>query len=387
MNSKEFSKASPGDLMPTPEGAVAFLPHGLPPSLKITANLTRLIHEASLALGELKGAARLLPNPNLLIGPLSYREALLTSKIEGTVATAEALFLAEANPEHESISDDVEEVRNYVKAMESGLRELETLPLSNRLIRNIHARLMQGVRGANKRPGEFRNIQNHIGVSGTSIHDARYVPPPPKYVANLMHDFESYLHTDSEYDPIIRLALTHYQFEAIHPFLDGNGRIGRLLITLLLCSWKVLDRPLLYMSTYFVRTEQEYRDLLLEVSVNGNWSGWLDYFVRGITMSAQDAVSRANDLIILKEQYAEAIRSRGKSMQALRLIEELMEHPWTTAAKTVHDLEVSPATANKLIDHLVEIGFLTEVSGRQRGRIFVAQGIQEIIERDVRFAQ
>lgn len=387
MKSHFFSEKSPGRLVPTIEGAMAFVPDKLTKlNLSAEQRRTTLVQQASLALGKLDGTAKLLPSPEFLIGPLSYREALLTSKIEGTVTTAEAVLLAEASPSETSEKSEIDEVRNYLRAMDSAIKSLENLPLSNRLICDAHRILMRGVRGDSMTPGEFRRIQNYIGTPRSRIASATYVPPPPQEVPTAMQDLEVFLNDhNSSFDPLTRLAVAHYQFEAIHPFLDGNGRIGRLLITLSLCAWGVMSRPLLYSSTFFSENETDYRGLLQQVTQSGKWSEWIEFFLLGIRQSADDALSRAEELVVLRESLYRDIRDNKRSILLLDQIDRIMAQPWTTASKTAQELGVSLPTANKVIDQLRKIGFLIEATGRQKRRIYIAPAIREIIERDARF--
>ncbi len=271
MELADFAADQAGRLITAPQGYWAFVPNPLPPSVNLTWDLVGKISEADRALSELAGVARTLPNPHLLIGPFIRREAVLSSRIEGTQASLSDLFFFEASGTIDPQTPDVREVSNYVKALEHGLARLKKLPVSLRLIREMHEQLMGGARGDHLTPGEFRRSQNWIGPPGCTLMDAVYVPPPEDEMTEALDHLEKYLHSASSLPPLVRLALIHYQFEAIHPFLDGNGRIGRLLLTLLLCAEGLLPHPLLYLSAYFERHRQEYYRLLLAVSQSGHW--------------------------------------------------------------------------------------------------------------------
>jgi Fic family protein len=280
----------------------AFVPHPLPPHLPLEPSLVRLLSDADRALGELAGLARTLPNASLLIPPFLRREAVLSSRIEGTRAGLAELYAYEAG-QPVSPPSDVREVHNYVRAFEYGLERIHTLPVSLRLLRELHQRLMEDVRGEQATPGEFRRSQNWIGPPGCTLNQAHFVPPPVPEMNEGLDAFEKYIHGDDPSPPLIRLALIHYQFEAIHPFLDGNGRIGRLLISLLLAHWNLLPLPLLYLSAFFERNRQQYYDLLLAVSERGACSDWVSFFLRGVLAQATDANRRAKRLQDLQAEW------------------------------------------------------------------------------------
>ena len=294
MDPQAFKDSPAGQIISVGGDYSAFIPRPLPPPLSWTDDLISALSEADRALGQLAGLGRLLPNPHLLIRPFLHREAVLSSRIEGTQASLSDVFAYEANqPLLFELPSDTREVYNYVRALEYGMERLATLPLSLRLLREIHAVLMEGVRGASQTPGQFRDRQNWIGTPGCAARDAIFVPPPVSEMMAVLGDFERYLHAESHLPPLIRIGLIHYQFETIHPFLDGNGRIGRLLITLLLCAWDLLPQPLLYLSAYFERWRDAYIDLLYAVSQRGAWNAWLVFFLQGIAIQARDAVARA----------------------------------------------------------------------------------------------
>lgn len=358
----------------------SFVPATLPPTIKASWELSRETSEADRRLSELAGTARTLPNPHLLIGPFSRREAVLSSKIEGTVASLSDLMSYEALGNNANDRSDVREVANYVKALEYGLKRVSELPVSLRLMRELHARLMDGVRGGELTPGEFRTRQNWIGDPGCKIVDATYVPPPVVEMMAALDDFERYIHTLSELPPLVRMAILHYQFEAIHPFVDGNGRIGRLLITLMLVTEGLLPQPLLYLSAFFDRHRGDYYRLLLEVSQNGNWSEWIIFFLRGVAEQAEDAIVRANKLQKLSTEYREQLQTVRASTALLKLTDYLFNHPVITVPLAQSILKHSQPSAQHNIDRLVQEGILQEITGRQRGRVYIADRIMAIVE-------
>ena len=294
----EITKDAPGRLVKNPQGGWVFLPNPLPPEIDLGWPLVTALSAADRALAELAGVGGTLPNPHLLIGPFVRREAVLSSRIEGTQASLSDLFFFEAAPQQHRGPEDVREVANYVNALEYGLKRIETLPISSRLIRELHGHLMAEVRGGERAPGELRRVQNWIGPEGCSLDEATYVPPPPQELPGALGALEEFIHGPSDLPPLIRFALVHYQFEAIHPFLDGNGRIGRLLITLGLGSEGLLPHPLLYLSDFFEKNRKEYYRLLLAVTTHGRWEPWIRFFLRGVADQSRDAILRARALLV-----------------------------------------------------------------------------------------
>lgn len=357
-----------------------FIPPDLPPKVEWDAELISVLSAADRALGQLAGLGRTLPNPHLLIRPFTHREAVLSSQIEGTQASLSDLYLFEVSTKIELKAPDVREVSNYVEALEYGLQRVPTLPLSRRLICELHARLMDGVRGAQRSPGEFRRQQVWIGPEGSSVDQARFVPPPPgPELDRILNTFERYLQTPSDLPPIIRLAIVHYQFEAIHPFVDGNGRIGRLLITLMLCLDGILPQPLLYLSAYFERHRRMYYDLLLAVSQRNAWHDWLTFFCRGVASEAMDAVDRARRLMELQARYTRTIGTRRTSALSIKLVEMLFERPAITVATAAAALGVTPVAAQRHIDHLCAAGIIEEITGQRRNRVYLARSVIDAI--------
>lgn len=361
-------------------GYWGFVPPDLPPAIQWSSDLAAPLSAADRALGHLAGVGSNLPNPHLLINPFIRREAVLSSQIEGTQASLSDLILFELGSDVERRVPDVLEVSNYVRALEYGLERVKTLPLSLRLIRELHRQLLEGVRGQNRSPGEFRRSLVWIGPQGTTLDSARFVPTPPgPELDRALSALEAYLQAPSQLPPILRLAAVHYQFEAIHPFLDGNGRIGRLLITLMLCLDGVLSQPLLYLSAYFERYRQRYYDLLLQVSQKGAWHDWLVFFCQAVACEAMDGVDRARRLMQLRAQYMEKVGKRQASALAVRLVESLFDRPATTASQAAATMGISAVSAHRHIDRLVEMDILAEITGQQRNRIYLAKGIIQAI--------
>lgn len=380
MQPADFSENKSGHLIRTPQGYWAFVPAPLPPVLDLTWEFVRQISEAERALSELAGIARNLPNPHLLINPFIRREAVLSSRIEGTRAGMSDLLFFEADNTSEPRVADVREVLNYVRALQYGLARLKELPVSLRLLREIHEHLMQGVRGASLTPGEFRRSQNWIGPPGCTLMDATYVPPPVTEMNEALGELERYLHTPSSLPLVVRLASVHYQFEAIHPFLDGNGRTGRLLLTLLLCEEGALPQPLLYLSAFFEQHRQDYYRLLLAVSQRGAWSEWVAFFLRGIAEQSLDAVRRSRALLDLWQRYREQFQAVRSSALLLGLIDRLFDTPAITIAGITRQFGITPRAAQMNVDKLIAAGILKEATGRQRNRIFIAPEIISITE-------
>lgn len=378
MNPADFRAPMAGRVIQAPGGYAAFVPAPLPPEISYDAGLVLALSRADSALSELSGLGRQLPNPHLLIAPYVRREAVLSSRIEGTRASLSDLLLDEADLDGPGEGDaDVQEVRNYVTALEYGLERLRDLPLSLRLVRELHERLMQGVRGDRATPGEFRRSQNWIGPAGSTPATAPYVPPPPDLLMEALGDWERFLHERDQMPDLIQCAVMHEQFEAIHPFLDGNGRVGRLLITLFLVERGRLPEPLLYLSDYIEAHRQEYYDTLQRVRTMGDWPSWLRFFLVGVEETARAAVRQASRLMDLREAYRLRLNRRPN---ALRLLDELFVNPYLTAARAVRILDVSDPTARQTIALLLKEGLLEEVTGRSWGRVYLARPILRAIE-------
>ena len=367
-----------GKTIRCPEGYDAFIPATLPPDIEWTTPLVQALSEADRAVGQLAGEGGRLPNPHLLIRPFVRREAVLSSRIEGTQATLGELLAAEAGSRVERSPDDLHEVANYVVALEHGMDRLASLPLSLRLVRELHARLMEGVRGNTATPGEFRRSQNWIGPPGSTLATASHVPPPPHEMMECLGAWETFLH-ERELPPLVHAALAHYQFEAIHPFLDGNGRVGRLMITLLLVERQVLTSPLLYLSAWFEGTRDEYYGHLQAVRERGAWEPWLAYFLTGVTRQANDAIGRArriNDLLAGWRQLAAA----APSATPAALVDLLAQNPFWTIRGVADRLGVAFTTAQRAVTKLEAVGILAPTSDARRDRVYCAQEILDILE-------
>jgi Fic family protein len=384
MDTSRFTEDSPGRLLRSPQGYVAFVPDSLPPVITFDLGLAARMSEADRALSELAGVARTLPNPHLLIGPFVRREAVLSSRIEGTQASLSDLLFFEASNLREQEVPDVREVSNYVRALEYGLSRLDTLPLSLRLIREMHERLLEGTRGQSLTPGEFRRSQNWIGPAGCTLMDAIYVPPPVDEMAGALDAFEKYLHAPSELPPLVRLAIAHYQFEAIHPFLDGNGRIGRLLVTMLLCTEGLLPLPLLYLSAYFERHRDEYYSNLLDVSLRGSWNKWIGFFLRAVAVQSRDAIQRSDTLLGLWRAYRDKMQAARSSALLLRIVDGLFQNPALTNPGIAKELSITPRAAQLNVDKLIAAGILQEMTGRKRNRLYVAHEIISALDESER---
>ncbi len=380
MRREDFSDQASGELVDW-EGALHFVPNLLPPRLAYSENLVRRLTDAAEALGELKALSAIAPNAQLLIQPFLKREAVLSSKIEGTVTRLDQLLLFEADEDNPPDNPaDAREVGNYVSAMFHGLKLLESLPLCLRLIREVHAKLMAGVRGDDRRPGEFRTRDVVIGRSGATKTTARFVPPPANRLGPLLDNLEHFLNQPGDVSIVAQLAIAHYQFEAIHPFFDGNGRLGRLMIAFMLHARDVLPKPMLYLSAYFEEHDREYRDHLLAVSQHAAWDAWILFVAEGIREQAGDVVARTNQLLQLQTTYRHNLQEKGHSANALRLVDQLFTSPYITATGVAAILDVTFKTAGNTIDRLMEEHILQELDPRRRrNRVYVAPQIVQLL--------
>jgi Fic family protein len=353
------------------EGYTAFIPAPLPPDPPVAMDpeLVCLLSEADRAVGRLDGVATVLPNPELFVAMYVRHEAVLSSQIEGAQSSLDDVLQFEIDAAGKELPKDVAEVVNYVHAMNHGLARIRQLPLSLRLIREIHEKLMAGVRGGERTPGEFRRSQNWIGPPGCTLTDATFVPPPVHEMQTALDHFEKFLH-DASLPVLVQCGLAHAQFETIHPFLDGNGRIGRLLVTFLLCERNVLHRPLLYLSLFLKTHRSEYYDRLTAVRRDGHWEGWLKFFLRGIVEVSRSATETARAILHLRETHRQWIGDRlaGRAALGTRLLDYLFEQPIVSVPLVEKRLDCSFATANKLVEQLVELGLVREMTGWQRNR-------------------
>jgi Fic family protein len=363
-----------GRYITQPTGYRAFMPAPLPPqpALALGGELQGLLSAADRALGRLDGSVLTLPNPDLFVFMYVRKEAVLSSQIEGTQSSLQDLLAAEARLFEQTLPRDVDEVINYVRAMNHGLARLAKLPVSVRLIREIHAELMHGVRGGRLQPGELRTSQNWIGPADCTLHTATFVPPPHHAVPAALGDLEAFLHASDDLPPLAKIALAHVQFETIHPFLDGNGRVGRLLITFLLTERGVLHKPVLYLSHYFKQHRQTYYEHLQAVRDQGSWEAWLAFFLRGVIEVAGEAAETARRILQLREQHRTAITAQlGRAAgNGHKVLESLFDRPIVAVNDVQKMTGTTYAAANSLVSRLVKLGVLSEMTGYARNRRF-----------------
>lgn len=367
-----------GSIVRSPRGYQAFVPNNLPPIIEWNNDVVNALSRADFLLGKLAREGSQLPNSHLLIRPFITREAVLSSKIEGTQATLGEILAANAGAQSKRNPDDLQEVQNYITALDYGLKRLGELPLSLRLIKEIHEHLMQGVRGSHAAPGEFRRIQNWIGSPGCTLNSAKFVPPPPDNLMDCLGSLESFLH-NRQLPPLIHIALCHYQFEAIHPFLDGNGRVGRLLIMLLLVEQDILPSPLLYLSAFFEATRDEYYKRLFSVSAKGSWNDWLVYFLNGVSVQSEDVLSRAERINNLLKKWQLKMANTGSSV-AVETIQRVAVNPYFTTKKMAEDLGVAYSTAQRSIHKLEAAGIISKTNDNKRDKVYCATEILSILE-------
>lgn len=354
-----------GDFIMQPSGYKSFLPSDLPPEppIKFDGEMLTLLSEADRKLGRLDGVTQILPNPELFVAMYVQKEAVLSSQIEGTQASLTDVL--EINTKDEK-REDVGEVVNYVCAMNYGLERLKHFPLCLRLIREIHEKLLNNGRGSNRNPGEFRKTQNWIGPAGCTLSDARFVPPTVPDMEKALENLENFFYTKDTIPALIKIALIHAQFESIHPFLDGNGRMGRLLITFWLCQQGILSQPLLYLSYYFKKNRLEYYDRLMAVREKGDWEGWIKFFLKGVAITADEATSTAKEILQLKLTCENKIVSQGYSAIYNALLDEVFVHPIITVNNAADTLNVSYPTASKIVDNLCKLDILFDISPDQK---------------------
>jgi Fic family protein len=379
MNFSDFQCPESGRIHRSIDGIDTFVPAFLPPAISYDPQLVLALSKADTALSELSGVGRQLPNPHLLITPYLRQEAILSSRIEGTRASLSEMLLDEMDEfDGDATGEaDRQEVRNYIHAMELGLQELRKgRPISLNLAKELHAQLMIDVRGKLSSPGRFRTIQNWIGASNSDVHSAEYVPPPPELLMDLLSDWERFLNTSGEMPDLIQCAILHEQFEAIHPFLDGNGRMGRLLITLFLMERGRLSQPLLYLSSYIEPRRRDYYDLLQRVRTDGAWDTWIRFFLTGVEHTARQAVQQTKQLMDLREDFRYRIRSKPR---ALALVDYLFGNPFITAKRAQQFLDVSDPTARAAIGALMDVNILTEWTERSWRRLYVSSPVLEIL--------
>jgi Fic family protein len=385
MRRSEFGTNMPGQLVEIDgAGHVAFEPAPLPPVIEWDTELVRLLETASRSLSRLDGRGQSLENPFILIRPLLRREAVASNRIEGTTATVGDILRFEAGGDRPANDTDIQEVLNYLKALELGIQRPLERPLSWGFFKELYRLLIGGVRGDERRPGQTRQIQVVIGAStvGTAaerIERARFVPPPPSALPGLFEDFERWLVSDDGYPALIRLALMHYQFETIHPFEDGNGRLGRLLITLLMREWDLMTQPLLYLSEYFERRKPEYMDRLLAVSQDGAWRDWIIFFLTAVSEQSTDAFKTVTKLVDLREDWRRRYQTGRTPAHLLPTVDRLFAQPIISAPRLAENLKLRPEQALRVINRLEQDGILTEITGRKRDRLYAASQIVDLL--------
>jgi Fic family protein len=382
MKRSDFTQNTPGRVVTTLQGYLTFIPAPLPPNMTWSNKLLAALSKADRSLARLAEVGNAFPVPHVVVRPFVRKEAVLSSQIEGMLTSFEDLLSYEAGQlSLFGDQEDAREVHNYVRALDYGLERLETLPLSVRLMCEIHGILMKGVRGEAMTPGKVRRSQNWIGRPGSTLMQARYVPPPVNEMHDGLSDLERFIHQDSELPPLLRIGLIHYQFEAIHPFLDGNGRIGRLLVTFLLVAWGLLSQPLLYLSNFIEANRQAFYNHLLSVSLKGEWEAWLLFFLEGVRSQAEDACQRINRLHSLRLTYHELIIADRSRKKLAQVVDYLISTPITSITQAQESLEMgSYTTIQRYIEKLASLGIVREVTGKSRNRIYRADQILNVLE-------
>jgi Fic family protein len=366
------------------EGYNAFVPKGLPPDPPLTWDnrLQTMLSDADRALARLDGISETLPNPDLFIAMFMKKEALISSQIEGTQASMKGILEFEAKLPSDEDVNEISEVLNYLRAMNKGLTTLKDNPIQLGLIKDIHRILIEGTRGSDRQPGEFRTVKNYIGRKGGTIYEADFIPPPPDRVEDLMKNLEAFIASNDEIPPLVKVALIHSQFETIHPFLDGNGRMGRLLITFYLCREGILQRPLLYLSIYLNRHKPEYMQLLNNTRTDGDLESWVKFFLQGVIEVSLDSTMAAKEIIMLREDVVNKLIEHDiGGIKAIKLVYNLFNQPIISISDVAKSLEVSNPTALKLVDKLEEIKILNEITGKQRFKRYLFSDYIAIIEK------
>ena len=390
MDEERFSHSTAGRVIRIGKGEDAywaFVPHDLPPDLDLDEELASLLADAERSLGELQGLARTTPNPDLFVGPFIRRDAVFSSRIEGIEADVVDLYAQDAGQlslpglGRPGVSaSDVWEVLNYVRALEYGLERVGRSPVSLRLIRELHLRLMGGLIGERATPGEFRRSQNWIGRPGATLQEADFVPSPPTEMRSALNSLEKYLQGDDRYPPLVRLALIHYQFETIHPFIDGNGRVGRILLSLLLVHWRLVPLPLVHLSAYFENHRDDYYQLLIGGSERGAWKAWLAFFLQGVAEQSRDAMTRAKQLQHLQLGWRGQLEDGEAPGWTLGLADLLFEKPLVSSQMVRKRLGVSQNTAMEGLRRLEDMGILREIAGTGRNKLYFATAVVRSME-------
>jgi Fic family protein len=380
-----MNKNRAGKYIAQPRDYRAFIPNPLPPKPQLTLDrdIIERLSKADTAIGRLSGISEALPNPDLFVAMYVRKEAVLSSQIEGTESSLEDVLEYESENKSKTLPNDVVEVVNYVKAMNYGLNRINKLPLSLRLIKEIHAELMQGVRGQDKTPGEFRKSQNWIGPKGCTLNNARFVPPPPHEMTRALGALEKYMHSKLSYPLLIECGLIHFQFETIHPFLDGNGRIGRLLITFFLCHKDILKKPLLYLSYYFKQNRAEYYDELTKAREKGDFESWIRFFLEGVAGVAEEACKVSNKIVSLKNKDKNRIIENYKeTSKASIFYEKLFDRPIISINDISRIMNTTFPTADDICKKLVKLDILKEITGKERNKLFVYKQYLDILKKE-----
>ncbi|MBN2134725.1 MAG: Fic family protein [Acidobacteria bacterium] len=371
-----------GEFIGTKYGYDVFIPNPLPPDINYDEELQLLLSKADGALARLDGVTEVLPNPDLFVAMYVKKEALLSAQIEGTEVSLKGVLEFEANIKPKEDIADIREVINYIEAMHYGMEMLENNPLDLNLIHGAHKILIAQTRGSDKQPGRYKTAQNYLGMPGCTIYDASFIPPPPERVEDLMKSLETFIQAKDNIPTLIKIALIHSQFETIHPYLDGNGRMGRLLISYYLYWKKILSKPLLYLSFYLKKNKSEYSECLNGIRYDNNWEAWLKFFLKGVIETSENALHSAREIIALKEKTIEKlILFKAGGINAVKLIDHLFEDPTISVKEVSELLNVSNVTANKLVNRLEEIGILMEFTGKKRYKKYVFTDFVRIIER------
>jgi Fic family protein len=377
---QDFEGSPAGKCIRTLRDYCAFVPNPLPPGISYDPSLVKLLSDADRLLGELSGTGQVLKNPYLLISPYVRREAVSSSKIEGTQSSLSDLFFYEATDKMTPNAPDVKEVFNYVQALTKGISLLDELPISSRLVRELHAILMKDVRGEHGAPGEFRHSQNWIGPPGCTLNEATFVPPPVEEMQQSLSDWEKYLNSDPKEPILIQAATMHYQFEAIHPFIDGNGRIGRSLITIFLRKTGALGQPLLYLSEFFEKNRDAYYDRLLAVSKKGEWKEWIEFFLRGVIQMSESALQNAKKIISLYERYSRLLNTDKKTPEiAHRVLDEVFVSPIVSISGLSKKWDLAYTSVKHGIKSLERLNVMKEISGKARNRLYASEELLRII--------
>lgn len=382
MDPKDFQSSTAGKVIRAPRGCWTFIPFSLPPAIQWTSALISAVGAAERSLGRLDSLASTLPAPHLFVRPFMRREAVLSSRIEGTRASLGDIYIYEAGQlSFLEPATDVREVHDYVAAMDYGLERLDSLPVSLRFIREIHAVLMEGVRGEHLTPGEFRRSQNWIGPPGSTLESATFVPPPVDQMRAALDELEKYIHASSKLPRLVQAALIHYQFEAIHPFLDGNGRVGRLLIILLMLEWGLISRPWLYLSSFFEEHRTEYYDHLSSVSQSGEWENWLFFFLTGVDEQSVDTIDRIELLQRLRDEYHARLADERAASRLIRAVDVLFARPVLTIRQLEAAMGIPYRSAQRYVEKLELLGILRETTGRARNRLYQADEVLAALEK------